>query len=92
MHITRPAVYSIEDALVRLRRMLGFVPEWAELEKFLPENLLHGGSLRSAVASTFVAMLEMVRVGQAEMQQSEAFGPIFVRGRTPAVQAQESRQ
>jgi len=90
MHIARPAVYSIEDALVRLRRMLGFVPEWAELERFLPENLLQGGSLRSAVASTFVAMLEMVRVGQAEMQQSEAFGPIFVRGRTPVAQAQES--
>ncbi|MCK9992283.1 MAG: hypothetical protein Dbin4_00803, partial [Alphaproteobacteria bacterium] len=29
----------------------------------------------------FSATLEMVRSGKAEIQQSEAFGPIHIRGR-----------
>ena len=83
IHITRPAIYSIEDALERLRRMLGFAPEWTALEKFLPEDMNLTGAVRSAIAATFVATLEMVRVGQAEMQQHEAFGPIYLRGGKP---------
>ena len=38
MHIRRPAVYSMEEALVRLRRLLGSVPDWMTLERFLPED------------------------------------------------------
>ena len=83
IHIARPAIYSIEGALERLRRMLGFVPEWTALEKFLPEDMHLTGAVRSAIAATFVATLEMVRVGQAEMQQHEAFSPIYLRGGKP---------
>lgn len=81
MHIKRPAMYSMEEALVRLRRLLGSTPDWTTLERFLPEDYRAIGGVRSAFAATFAAMLEMVRAGQAEIQQSEAFGPIHIRGR-----------
>lgn len=81
MHIRRQAVYTMEEALARLKRLLGAVPDWMVLEKFLPENYLESGAVRSAVAATFSATLEMVRLGQAEIQQNEVFGPIHIRGR-----------
>lgn len=81
MHIRRPAVYSMEEALVRLRRLLGSAPDWVTLERFLPEDFRESGAVRSAFAATFSATLEMVRAGQAEIQQSEVFGPIHIRGR-----------
>ncbi len=85
MHVRRAAVYSIEDALIRMRRLLGFVPEWSVLESFLPEDIRATGAVRSAIASTFTATLEIVRLGQAEMRQHEAFGPIYLRAKsTPA--------
>jgi segregation and condensation protein A len=81
MHIRRPALYSMEEALVRLRRLLGSTPDWMTLERFLPEDFRESGAVRSAFAATFSATLEMVRAGQAEIQQNEVFGPIHIRGR-----------
>ncbi|MSP43502.1 MAG: segregation/condensation protein A [Alphaproteobacteria bacterium] len=81
VHIKPPALYSIEEALGRVRRLLGMVPDWVTLERFLPEDYHQTGAVRSALAVTFSATLEMVRSGLAEIQQSEAFGPIHIRGR-----------
>lgn len=81
MQIRRQSVYTMEDALARLKRLVGTLPDWATLERFLPENYQTSGAVRSAFAATFSAMLEMVRLGGAEIQQHEAFGPILVRGR-----------
>lgn len=83
MHIRRPHIYSVEDALERLKRLLGNVPDWSVLERFLPDlaGQTEGNAVRSAVASTFVAALEMVRRGHAEMQQHDTFAPIYLRAR-----------
>ena len=35
--------------------------------------------LRSAVASTFVASLQLVKDGQAQIRQDGTFGPIWLR-------------
>jgi segregation and condensation protein A len=48
---------------------------------FLPENLTDGIVRRSAVASTFAASLQLVKEGKANIRQSSAFGPIFVKGK-----------
>ncbi len=81
MHIRRPALYAMEEALARLGRLLGTAPGWMTLERFLPEDYRETGAVRSAFAATFSACLEMVRIGQAEMQQQEVFGPIHLRRR-----------
>jgi segregation and condensation protein A len=35
---------------------------------------------RSALASSFVAALELARLGKAELSQDEVFGPLRLRG------------
>jgi segregation and condensation protein A len=75
-----PSVFhSIDDALKRLARFLGRVPDWRELMQFLPEE--RGGQelRRSALASTFAAALELARDGRVELRQDRAFGPIYLR-------------
>ncbi|MQA65760.1 MAG: segregation/condensation protein A [Alphaproteobacteria bacterium] len=81
LHIAAQELYSVEEAVARLRRLLGRIPDWQSLVAFLPEGLKDGILKRSAVASTFVATLELVRQGQAEVRQEGPFRPIYVRSR-----------
>jgi segregation and condensation protein A len=75
-----PAMFhSLDEALQRLARFVGQVPEWRELAAFLPEELRGGVYRRSALASTFAAMLELSRAGRIELRQDRAFGPIYLR-------------
>jgi segregation and condensation protein A len=76
----RPAeLYSMDDALARLEKLLGKVPEWRSLASFLPAELRGGIFGRSAVAATFAASLELVRSGRLQLRQDVTFGPIFLR-------------
>jgi segregation and condensation protein A len=73
------AFHSPDDALQRLAQFVGRVPDWRELASFLPEELRGGVFRRSALASTFAAMLELTRAGRVELRQDRAFGPIYLR-------------
>lgn len=83
---TEPAVHvvahrpvmTLEDALVRLERMIGDMPEWGTLQSFLPETE-DNGYRRSALASSFVAALELARQGKALIRQEEDFSELMVR-------------
>lgn len=78
LQIALPELYSVEDAMRRLRSLLGDAPGWRTLSSFLPPDL-HGGLVwRSALASTFAASLEMCREGKLEIRQDGAYGPIFL--------------
>jgi segregation and condensation protein A len=79
LHIEAPELYSMDDALQRLGRLLGRVPEWRMLMSFLPPALRGGLVERSAVAATFAASLELVRSGKIQLRQDVAFGPIYLR-------------
>ena len=74
-------LYSVEDALGRLRRLLGVAPTWSTLAAFLPPGIESGLQRRSAFAATFAASLEMVRDGKIDLRQEDTFGPIFLRPR-----------
>jgi len=82
LHIEAFEIYTVEDALQRLRQLLGPIPDWQNLWAFLPPGLQDGLVFRSAVASTFAASLEMAREGQVRLQQKEVFAPIFVKAGT----------
>ena len=79
LHIEAPELYSMDDALHRLERILGRVPEWRTLMSFLPPGLRGGIVGRSAVAATFAASLELVRAGKLQLRQDATFGPIYLR-------------
>jgi len=72
-------LYAVEDAVERLRAFVGRVPQWRTLFSFLPEHLRGSLLIRSAVASTFVASLQLVKDGQASIRQDGTFGPIWLR-------------
>ena len=71
--------FSMDDALKRLARFLGNVPDWRELTSFLPETARGELLRRSALAATFAATLELVRNRSIELRQDRAFGPIYLR-------------
>lgn len=81
LRIVPPELYSMDEALERLQRMVGRVPEWRSLISFLPPILGRGLIERSAIAATFAASLEMARAGKLELRQDRSFGPVFVRSK-----------
>jgi segregation and condensation protein A len=78
LHIEASELYSMDDALHRLERLVGRIPEWRTLVSFLPAGL-RGVVGRSAVAATFAASLELARSGKLQLRQDSAFGPIYLR-------------
>jgi segregation and condensation protein A len=74
--------FSVEEAAERLSRMLGIAIDWQTLEAFLPAGLTDPARRRSALASTFVAGLQLAKDGQIELRQTERFGPIHLRKRS----------
>lgn len=73
-------VVTLESAIERVSAMLGVAIDWMDLRDFLPKGA--GPALRkSALASSFVAALELARLGRAEIAQEEVFGPMKIRRR-----------
>jgi segregation and condensation protein A len=78
----RERVFTMEQALERLRGMIGFAGQWTDIASYMPEGWGGDeGMWRSATAATFAASLELVKEGKAELRQSETFAPIELRRR-----------
>jgi segregation and condensation protein A len=88
--MTRFPLFLIEEARGRLERVIGHIPSWSILTRFLPPEWSAGTRRRSALASTFSAALELARDGRIELRQMSPFGEIFLKDR--AVKAEESRK
>mgnify|MGYP003952328309 CR=1 FL=1 len=71
--------YSLEAAYRRLGEMLPAMPEWESMARFLPPEAGGDITMRSAVAITFAASLELARQGKMQLRQFEPFGRIYVR-------------
>jgi segregation and condensation protein A len=71
--------FSVQNALERLARLVGSLPDWSTLETFLPEGLSDGLPRRAAVSATLVASLEMARGGAVLLRQDQDFGPILLK-------------
>ena len=70
--------FTVQDALKRLGSLLGSLPDWSSLDRFLPGLLFTAPQRRAAIASTLLAGLELARAGHVRLRQDEAFGPILV--------------
>jgi segregation and condensation protein A len=76
--IARRAVMSLDEAILRIERLVGARIDWARLESFLPDTQ-DPDYRRSALASSFVAALELARQGKVALAQDEAFAPLMVK-------------
>ena len=78
-------VIGMEEAADRLAKMLGNLPRsgphsvWTTLQSFIPEGIKDPLLIRSSVASTFTAGLEMAKQGTLEMRQDGPFRTIYLR-------------
>lgn len=79
--VRRRPVFSLEEALERLESMLGTALDWTVLSSFLPDGITDDDFRRSSVASSFVAALELTRLGKTELSQADSFAPLFLRKR-----------
>ncbi len=76
----RDAVFTMEQALDRMRGLIGYAGDWTDLSSYLPDGWeIDPQRRRSATASTFAATLELVKEGHLEIRQSELFAPIQLR-------------
>lgn len=79
--MVRAPIYLIEEARARIESMLGQMPSWSLITKFLPPGWGLGARRRTALASTFSAALELARDGKVEIRQMAPFGEIFLKDR-----------
>ncbi|WP_299195150.1 ScpA family protein [uncultured Erythrobacter sp.] len=77
-HVSDRPVMTLDSALDRVSAMLGVTLDWMDLRDFLPKHA-KPELRKSALASSFVAALELARQGRAEIAQEEAFSPLRIR-------------
>jgi segregation and condensation protein A len=76
--VSRRPVMTLDEALHRIERLVGAKLDWADIRSFLPETQ-DGEYRRSALASSFVATLELARRGKLEIDQQSPFAPLYIR-------------
>lgn len=83
--VYRPAIpdlFRIPEALVRMRTLVAELSEARPLAAFVPpvpaEQTAAPLRRRSALATTFMAALELCRGGEVDLAQAEPFGPVVV--------------
>ena len=80
----REHVFTLEQALERMRGLIGYAGDWADLTSFLPEGWnATPMARRSSTAAHFAAVLELAKRGQVAIRQGETFAPIQIRRRAP---------
>ncbi|MGR3365305.1 MAG: segregation and condensation protein A [Maritimibacter harenae] len=76
----RESVMTMEEALDRMRHLIGFAGEWTDIMSYLPEGWGNDPvRRRSATAANFAASLELAKAGAIEIRQGETFSPIQIR-------------
>ncbi len=69
--LDRDAVMTMEQALERMRGLIGFAGEWTDLSSYLPEGWETDPiRRRSSTAATFAASLQLVKEGKIEIRRA----------------------
>ena len=85
-HVANRPVMTLDSALERGSAMLGVTLDWMDIRDFLPPRA-EPALRKSALASSFVAALELARLGRAELEQEGAFEPLRIRRLKEAARA-----
>lgn len=81
LHIEeRDKIFTMEQALERMKSLICHAIEWGTLEQFMPAGWLSDPKRRRSVtASTFAAMLELVKLGKLDLRQTDTFSQIEIK-------------
>ena len=76
----RDTVFTMEQALQRMRGLIGFTGHWTDILSYLPDGWTDDpNKRRSATASTFAASLELAKEGKIVIRQDEIFSSIQIK-------------
>jgi segregation and condensation protein A len=77
--IASSELYSVDQAMKRIKSMFGSINEWTNFMALIPRFVNNNLVNKSSLTSSFVASLELAKNGLIEVKQNETFGNIFVR-------------
>ena len=81
VHLARRTVWSLAEARASLERLVGLAEGWSCLDEYLLKYVADPAQRATVFASSFAAALELVREGDMELNQKEAFAPLYFRKR-----------
>jgi segregation and condensation protein A len=85
VHLARRTVWSLAEARASLERLVGIAEDWSRLDEYLLSYIADPAQKATVFASSFAAALELVREGSMDLNQKEAFAPLYFRKRPPAL-------
>jgi segregation and condensation protein A len=86
VHLAKRTVWSLAEARASLERLIGSLADsedWGSLDEYLMRYVADPSQRATVFASSFAAALELVREGEMELNQKEAFAPLYFRKRPP---------
>ncbi len=86
VHLAKRTVWSLAEARASLERLVGMTEvseDWGCLDDYLLSYVVEPAQRATIFASSFAAALELVREGQLELNQRQAFAPLYFRKRPP---------
>jgi segregation and condensation protein A len=83
VHLAKRTVWSLTEARAALERLVGLAQDWSRLDQYLINYVVEPSQKATVFASSFAAALELVREGELELHQKEAFSPLYFRKRPP---------
>ncbi|MGJ4931952.1 segregation and condensation protein A [Bradyrhizobium sp. HKCCYLS2038] len=86
VHMAKRTVWSLAEARASLERLVGMTEvsdDWGCLDDYLLDYVVEPAQKATVFASSFAAVLELVREGKLELNQKQAFAPLYFRKRPP---------
>jgi len=83
VHLSKRTVWSLAEARATLERLVGATEDWSCLDEYLLSYVVEPSQRATVFASSFAAALELVREGEMELNQKQAFAPLYFRKRAP---------
>ena len=83
MRLPKRTVWSLAEAREAIERLIGMATDWCALDEYLIAYMVEPSHAATVRASSFAAALELVREGEMELNQKQAFAPLYFRKRPP---------
>ena len=77
--ISYSELYSVDNAIQRLKGIFGEITQWTNLLNLIPKFNKNKIINKSILSSNFVASLELAKNGFIDVKQNNVFGNIFIK-------------
>jgi len=80
INIPRLPVFTTEDGIKTIKKFIGNLMNWKNIEDLIPKNFkFQGTSKRTGIAGIFAGSLELAKEGDLLIKQDKLFSDIFIK-------------